>query len=160
MSKQTSKEQTIIFTKKQFVALLKAVYLGNWVANAYRDKKHIKDYEDIENYVFSKAPLFGLEKYMDHEETDGDMYYPTSLFEEITDVHIRHDEYDEETLWDELAERLGELKFRKSYSPQELAKFSQKEWFFKLSDCVDSFYEEFEKYGLERLKIETKKEKK
>jgi len=120
----------------------------------------IKDYEDIENYIFSQTPNFGLEKYMDHEESDGNAYYPTSLFEETTDVHIRHDEYDEETLWDELAERLGELKFRKSYSPQELRKLSQKDWFCKLSDCVDSFHEEFEKHGLARLKIETKKEKK
>jgi hypothetical protein len=35
---------------------------------------------------------------MDHEPTDGERYYPTMAFEEETDVHELHDEYDEETV--------------------------------------------------------------
>ena len=47
----------IELTKKQFLALLKAVYLGNWMANANRDGSpedpHVEDYEKIEDLIFS-----------------------------------------------------------------------------------------------------------
>jgi len=35
MKHQNSIINTIILTEKQFFALLKTVYLGNWMANAY-----------------------------------------------------------------------------------------------------------------------------
>ncbi len=146
-------KQTITLTRKRFKALLKAVYLGNWMANAYRTDDMLKEYENIEDYIFSLAPQFGLDKYMDHEESDGDRYYPTSIFEETTDVHRVQEAYGEETFWDELAERLGQRDFFKKYSVEEIKKMSREEYFTKLSDCIDTFNEEFEKFGLERLRV-------
>lgn len=153
-------EQKITLTKTQFKALLKAVYLGNWMANAYRDgsKEHpyIKDYENIEDYVFSLAPLFSLNKYMDHEESDGNKYYPTSFFEEETDVHILHEQYDENSFWDELIDHLGERDFREKYSEKEINTMSRIEFFEKLDECIDIYREEFEKFGIQRLRINGK----
>lgn len=160
MVKQEDKKQIIVLTKKQYKALLKAVYLGNWMANAYRDGSqedpHIQEYEKIEDYIFSLASQFGLEKYVDHEVTDGDRYYPTNFFEETSDVHKLHDEYDEETLWDEMAEHLGERDFFEKYSKEEIRKMSREEYFMKISECVDFYHEEFEKFGLERIRVKEK----
>ena len=61
MTKQNYKKQAIGLTRKQFKALLKVVYLGNWVANAYRTEDMQKEYERIEDYIFSLAPQFGKE---------------------------------------------------------------------------------------------------
>lgn len=156
MAKQEDKKQAIIFTRKQFQALLKTVYLGNWMANANRVNDMQKDYESTEDYIFSKASQFGLEKYVDHEETDGGRYYPTNLFEESTDVHKMHEAYDEETFWDELADHLGERDFMKKYSIEEIQKMTQEEYFVKLSECIDFYNEEFEKFGLERIEVKKK----
>lgn len=153
MTKSKDTELKITLTKKQFEALLKVVYLGNWMANAYRTDDKKEEYENIENYIFSKAPLFGLEKYMDHEAADGDSYYPTRLFEETTDVHKLHEAYDDETMWDELAESLGERDFFEKYSEEEIKKMSREEWFDKQYQCIDKYNLEFEKYGLERIRL-------
>lgn len=40
-------KQLIEFTKERFEALLKLVYLGNWMANAHRDEP-IAEYERLE----------------------------------------------------------------------------------------------------------------
>lgn len=156
MAKQEDKKQAIIFTRKQFQALLKTVYLGNWMANANRVHDMQKDYESTEDYIFSKASRFGLERYVDHEESDGERYYPTSYFEEETDVNKLHEEYDEETMWDELTEHLGERDFLEKYSAEEIKKMSQKDYFFKISECVDFYHDEFAKFGLERIRIKEK----
>lgn len=145
--------QSIEFTNEQYLALMKAVYLGNWMANAYRIDDKKKDYEAIENYIFSFAPKFGQSRFMDHETTDGDRYYPTMAFEEETDVHEFHDEYDEEAVWDELAEWLGGRDFSERYSETEIKAMSRDERFIKLSKCIDVYHDEFEKHGMERIRI-------
>ena len=151
------KKQTIELTKKQFEALIKAVFLGNWMVNAYRDGSledpHIHEYENIEEYFFSLAPQFGLEKYMNHSVDDVGKHYPSNFFEETTDVHKLHEVYDEENFWDELAERLGERDFIKKYSREEIKKMSEKNYFEKLYKSIDRYSEEFEKLGLERMVI-------
>lgn len=151
--KSNNQKQTIELTKKQFIALLKVVYLGNWMANANRAKNMKKEHEGIEDYIFSLAPKFGLEKYMDHEASDGERYYPTGEFEENTDVHVLHDEYDEETFWDEMAERLGERDFFERYSLKEQKKMTKDERFTKLYECIDLYYDEFEKSGIKRIRM-------
>ena len=149
-------KQSIEFTNEQYLALMKAVYLGNWVANAYRIDDTKKEYEAIEDYIFSFAPKFGLARFMDHEAADGDRYYPTRAFEEETDVHELHDEYDEETVWDELAEWLGERDFFKRYSEAEIEAMSREAYFIKKSECVAVYEKEFERHGIERVRIAKK----
>lgn len=127
--------------------------MGNWVANAYRTENMQKDYEGIEDYIFSLAPKFGLDEYVDHEESDGNRYYPTNFFEEKTDVHNLHEAYDQETFWDELAERLGERDFLERYSKEEIQKMDKDERFTKLYECIDAINEELNEYGLDRIRI-------
>jgi len=149
-------KQAIEFTHEQYLALMKVVYLGNWVANAYRTEKMKKDYEAIDDYIFSFAPKFGLSRFMDHEATDGDRYFPTRAFEEETDVHELHDEYDEETVWDELAQWLGERDLFERYSEAEINAMSREEYFRNKAECVAVYEKEFEKHGMERVRIAKK----
>lgn len=148
-------KQTVEFTNEQYLVLMKAVYLGNWMANAYRIDDKKKEYEGIEDYIFSFAPKFGLKKFMDHEETE--RYFPTRAFEEETEVHELHEEYDEETVWDELANWLGERDLFERYSEAEIKAMSRDEYFVKKSEYVAVYEEEFGKHGMERVRIEKKK---
>lgn len=149
----------VSFTKKQFKSLMKVVYLGNWMANAHRTDDKKKEYEGIENYIFSLAPQFGFDQYVHHEKSDGKHYYPTSDFEEGTDVHILHEAYDEETFWDELAERLGKRDFMKKFTKQEIEEMERDECFTKLYECIDKWNEEFYEHGIERLSIKSSNNK-
>lgn len=143
----------IEFTKEQFENLMKLVYLGNWMANAHRTDDVIKKYEDLEHYVFSFAGDFGLEKYVDDEKVGDGKFYPTRFFEEETDVNELHDEYDNETFWTELPNRLGERDFMRKYSEKDWERMSREERFLRRQECDIKWEEELEENGLERLEI-------
>lgn len=69
----------------------------------------------MEDYIFSYAHDFGLDELVDHEEKDGDKYYPTRTFEEETDVQDLIEEYDNETFWEEIIERFSDRDFMQKF---------------------------------------------
>src|SRR3990167_4344335 len=120
------------FTKKQYLSLMKLVYLGNWLANASRlQDEQIKEYEEIEDYIFSFAKEFGYDRYVEHESEDGGRYFPTRYFEEETDVEILREDYDNETFWQEAADRFGDRDFIKKYGEEAIAKMDRDGRFVK-----------------------------
>ncbi|MFH1938305.1 MAG: hypothetical protein ABIJ60_02100 [Patescibacteria group bacterium] len=141
MKKSDNKQIKISFTKKQFEILLKLVYLGNWMANANRtgalDDPMKKEYEEIDNYIFSLAKQFGLDEYVDDEDAADNRFYPTRKFEEETDVNQLHEEYDEEIFWAEIIDRLGDRDFFQHYSKKEIKKMSREERFKKIYEFID-----------------------
>lgn len=148
--KKSSEKHSIELTPKQFLALLKVVYLGNWMANAFRtgnekDPVH-KGYDDIADYLYLLAPRFGFSEKIEHE-----LEYDASG--ELTEVSRLHEEYDEETFWDEIIDRLGERDLFEKYSRDEIKKMSREEYFDKLYACQDAYTDEINKHGVERLRI-------
>lgn len=155
--KANVEKKMIGLTREQFFALLKAVYLGNWMANANRDGSpedpHKKEYEEIEDYIFSYAKYFGFAEYVDDEEAKEGKFFPTRKFEEETDADKLHEEYDEETFWDELSDSLGERDFYSKYSDKEREKMSREEHFIKMQECIIKWENELIDNGIERLGI-------
>jgi len=143
----------IELTKEQYLNLLKLVYLGEWMANAHRTEDRIEKYENSLSQILSYAKDFGFSDYADDEEVGDGRIYPTRKFEEETGVHDLHDEYDEDTFWDELIDRLKGRDFFKHYKKEELEKMTQDEYFDNLGKFTDKWEEEFEKHGIDRLKI-------
>ena len=150
-----SKKQSIEFTKEQFFVLLKAVYMGNWMANgnAEEEGELRKDYDALESLIFSHASQFGFDEYVEHKGSQGDACYPTSQFEENTEVAEIKDAYDEATFWGELAARLGAQCFAQRYSKAVADKMSPSEHFTKLHECINLCADELEKFGLDRVSI-------
>lgn len=140
----------IDLTKEQYVALAKAVYLGNWVANAHRcghdHDPTLPEYDAIAEYVYSLAPQFGLPKNIEHELEFGDLGYATEL------ARLR-EEYDEEVFWSELCDRLGERDFVRRYTSEERMQMDEDEHFERLNACVSALEDETEAHGLERLEF-------
>lgn len=151
------KQKEITLTKKQFLTLLKTVYLGNWLANAIRtgrpDDKHIKEYEDMEDYIFSFAKQFGYTKYVHEDDAYKGKYFPTRDFEEDLNLHELIQEYDEESFWEELPDRLGQRDFHRKYTSREISNMNQEERFTKLCECIEEWQEEIYKNGLENISI-------
>lgn len=155
MNNKNNKEtkKTISLTKKQYLSLMKAVYLGNWMANACRAKDKIKDLDDIESHIFSYASRFGLQEFVDHDSDFMDTYYPTRAFEEDTDVHELHDYYDNHIFWQELASRLAQRDLNETYSKKEITQMSDYERFEKLMDLEEKIADRLYKNGLEFLRF-------
>lgn len=158
MTKSNNNQQIEIgFTKKQFEILLKLIYFGEWMVNANRagtpEDPIKKEYGAIKHYLFSFAKQFGFDKYVDDEDAKKGEFYPTREFEEETDIQGLREEYDEETFWAEIAERLGDRDFFRHYSKKEIKKMSREERFNKLYEFIDKWGEEINKHGIERLEI-------
>ena len=58
----------IKLTKEQYENLLKLVFMGSWMANAFRVKDTVKKFEELEDYIYSFAKDFGLENYVEYDE--------------------------------------------------------------------------------------------
>lgn len=155
MEAGTPKKQ-VEFTRKQYLALLKAVYLGNWVANGYRDggplDPLVDEYENTLHLVFAHARQFGLEKYA-HGEEDDEVYHPTRLFEEGTDVRRMLDAHDDAVFWDELAERLGERDFHNRHAEEDIAAMSEDDYMRRHREYIEKYEDELSDHGLDRLEI-------
>lgn len=132
-------------TKNQFKTLMELVYLGNWIANSHREEGQIKKYDDMEKEIFLMARQFGLSQFADE---DG---YPTGNFEESIWELI--DEYDEETFWVELVDRLAHRDFYRKYSEVQLKKMSQDQQFEKLCTITEKYEALFAKHGLDALNL-------
>ena len=140
----------INLTKKQYEILAKAVYLGNWMANAQRtgrkDDPHYKEYEDIADYIYSFAKDFGFPDDFEVglEFSDGE--------EEPPEASRLHGEYDEQNFWEVLPDKLGERDFHRKFSDEEREKMDPEEHFIKIQECIIAWENELEKHGIERIK--------
>ncbi|TAN58542.1 hypothetical protein EPN15_00600 [Patescibacteria group bacterium] len=143
----------IEFTKEQFGSLLKSVYLGNWIANAHRTDDMIKEYEEIEDYIFSHAKEFGFDEYVDDEKADKGKFFSTRIFEEEAGMQKLIEEYDEETFWDEIIDRLAIRDLFSQHSRVELEKMDGNERMEKLGILEEKWAEEINEKGIERLEV-------
>ena len=143
---------TIEFTKKQYENLIKLIYLGNWMINAFRIDEGVKKFEEVTDYIYSFAKDFGLEKYIEYDEKFN-KFYPTREFEEDTDIEHYMDEYDAETFWDELVHNLATRDFIGKYGEDAIRKMDFKERIEKEEPFIGKYEKEFEKHGIENLEI-------
>ena len=146
----------INITNKQYLSLIKMVYLGNWMINAIRTgqkgDEYVKEYEDLEQYIYSFAKDYGMEKYIEFDKKMA-QHFPTNEFEVNTDLNLRHEEYDEHTFWEELFYKLYERDMRNKYSPEEISKMTFEERIRLEEPFRQKWDKELEKYGVERLEI-------
>jgi hypothetical protein len=146
----------ILFTKDQYLKLLKLVYLGNWMINAIRSgakgDEIMKEYDELEQYIFSFAKEFGFEKYIEFDKKLG-KFYPTADFEDNTDVDKYKEEYDDDTFWDSLMYKLSWRDFVNKYGMETINKMSIKERIEKEQPFLDKWADEIDKHGVQRIDI-------
>jgi hypothetical protein len=144
----------INFTKAEYRLLLDLVSLGTWVLTSHdteEDQKK-KKYEEVEQKIFSHAKEFGCEKLIKYDEKFG-AYFETREFDE-TEKYGFIEEYNENTFWDELINRLAERDFIKEHGFEEIEKMSFEERIRNNQKHEDKWTDEFEAHGIDRLKID------
>src|SRR5918996_4982633 len=93
----------ISFTPEQYKSLLMLTYLGSWMVNAHKIDPD-KTFDDLAQYIYSFVQSFGIKDLV--ESTGDGKHYPTKEFDELAEEYL--DEYDSETFWDELIDRLAD----------------------------------------------------
>jgi hypothetical protein len=129
-------------SKEQFRVLQDLVYSGNWVINANRETDLIKKYDEMESYIFSKCADFGFKELC---EKFGDRYGPTVAFDE-SGIMDFVDEYNEETVFQEMAEELAYRDAPGGLGQEELNDY--------IDARYDRYMKEFEENGFENVSID------
>lgn len=140
----------IEFTEKQYRLLLDLVFAGEMLVNGARKLEDaVKEYEELQQYIYSHAAKFGLKNLVEYDK-EYKMYFETHEFEESPITGFL-EEYEDDVFWDRLAYYLAkrdvETEFRgiKKVDPYEKKK--------RIMDLEEQYQKEFYKYGLGRLNV-------
>ena len=129
-------------TDKEFRRLLDLVYVGNWVMNSMRGSQRIKDYDDVESKCFSyclKTGMYSLFEMMDGEVIPSASFEDGGIQEAIMD-------YEDAIFYDILAEELA----RRDMDAEQISQDDTGE----LNERMEEYYSEFEKNGIDNVKVE------
>ena len=78
-------------------------------------------------------------------------YFPTAIYEETIDVFDHIDEYDDDTFWDELSERLAYRDLIEQIGEDAAANMESGERVMKIEEIRSGYIDEFCEHGLERI---------
>ncbi len=93
----------IELSTKQFRRLLDMVYIGNWVLNSARGNDRIPDFDEVESFLFSQCPKYGMDTLC--ETVDGEII-PSRAFSE-GGIHEAIMDYEDSVFFEILAEELA-----------------------------------------------------
>ena len=132
----------IELTEKEFRRLLDMVYIGNWILNSCRENDRFQVYDDLEEKLFALCRQHGMSSLVQHWEGHD---YPSRAFAE-GGIHEAIADYEDAVFYDILAEELA----RRDMSAEAISQNDEEE----LNSRMDEYYEEFEKNGIENVKVQ------
>jgi hypothetical protein len=138
----------INLSDEQYKQLIDLVFLGNWMINSFKTEDMEMKYEELEQYLLSKASEFKQEDYVIFDEKLK-QYFTTRKHEEENDKYIQ--EYDNYTFWDELGDRLATRDMKRIIGP--VKSISDEHWSIK-HEIEETYSQEFEKNGIKNVNVE------
>ncbi len=149
----------LALTPEQFKTLLRMVYIANTVVNGHRDEDFAVEYDDLEQYVFSRAKDAGFPAATVRHSIAGDEHHhPSRVFENDSEVNKLLDEYDLHIMVELLSEKLAERDIEISHGPLAKEKLPERDYLNLLELTADNYDKEFLANGLTNLTIKTKGE--
>ena len=142
----------INITNKEYRTLVEALELASWVlhAHAEEERKETKRFRELEQNILSFAKDSGMKNEISYDPKLEE-YLPTRQFEEQVLRYI--DEYNEDTFWEELIDRLvkRDLMLQEGTEGYANLSFDQR---FQKEDPIRLKYEtEFENNGLDNVVV-------
>ena len=142
-------EICIAFTKEELKLLLRLVYNGLNII----ESENVEE-QDIElslmDKILAQVKKNKLMRGIEYDSEDNS-YYLTRKGE--NELEEDYDLYSEEEFWDELIYRLGLRDLLQEIGEKEYLKLSVEERIERLSEYEEKYDNEFEKRGVERLRI-------
>jgi hypothetical protein len=143
----------IDFTEKEYRSMLEAMQIADWVLHAHE----IEPRTDTKNFaaLFEKLLAFandmGCEDLVELEEDDN-KYYPAIELESAVEEFI--EEFESNTLWEELVSRLSERDVLRKAKMTELMDIETKERISLFSEAEEKWTEEISTFGLDRICVD------
>jgi hypothetical protein len=140
---------TLNLTPEEYRTLLKVVFLGNWMANAYREEP-LADYDNIEQVLLSRASGFKADDLVDFDHKKKTWAH-TREFEDEMGEQI--DEYNIEALYDELGYWLARRDLLNEIGEAAARGMTAAALSSAQQAYLEKYDEEFDDNGIERIGI-------
>jgi hypothetical protein len=140
----------IELANEQLASLAKLVFLGNWLANSWRNEDVIEEYDEVESLVLAAAAKNGLEDYVEFDEEEKKAFPSRELEEKMTEVV---DFYNDNTFWDQLIYRLADRDYVRKYGEESFEQLATDKGMEKERPLVEKYEKEFNEHGLDRLEL-------
>ncbi|MGD1009565.1 MAG: hypothetical protein ABR951_05370 [Candidatus Aminicenantales bacterium] len=137
----------IELTKEQLGSLTKLVFLGNWLANSWRNEDVIEEYDEVESLVLAEAAKHGFEDYVEFDEEEKKALPSHELEEKLTETV---DFYNDNTFWDQLIYRMADRDYVRKYGEEAFDDLTTDKGMDKERPLVEKYEKEFNEHGLER----------
>lgn len=146
----------LALTPEQFKILLRMVYIANTVANGHSEEgEFLKDYDDLEQYIFSRAKEAGFPGATERHKVDEEVHHhPSPMFENDAEVNKILDEYDTRATFEFLGEKLAERDLEKKYGPHAKDRMPAKDYEEILTERTEEYILEFDDFGFTKIHID------
>ena len=144
----------INITKEEYGTLLDILYIADWVLHSHKIGTSAKteEYRSLTQKLYSYAEKMGHKNLVEYSTTIGE-YLPTKEYEETNESMKFIDEFENDTFWDELIERLVRRDLIRQEGEDNLSKMKIEEWFKKEDPFREMYSAEFEENGLNNISI-------
>ena len=140
----------IELTKEQLDKLAKLVYMGNWMANSWRNEDVIEEYDEVESLILNEANKHGLSEYSELDEVEK-KYVPSHELEEKMAELV--DFYNDNTFWDQLIFRMADRDYVRKHGEEAMAELETEKGMEREKPLLEKYEKEFNEHGLDRLEI-------
>jgi hypothetical protein len=156
----------LAFTPEQFKTLLRMVYLANTVANGHREVDYLREYDDLEQYIFSRAGAAGFPAAtLTHKAVGRDVagtaeeihHHPSQIFENDPELSQIMDEHELSILLEYLSVELAERDIEQTHGPNARERLPAKDYDELLELYTETYEGEFDQFGFSRLFITKEK---
>jgi hypothetical protein len=140
--------------KKEYMLLLHVLEMSDWVLNAHTNKEDSehRDYGELEQKIFSLAQDFGYGSLIEYS-AEVERFMPTRRYEDTRSVMKKIQEFENDTFWDELIDRLAERDAIRDTGEKEFKKMKPIDRIMLVEGYREKYSEEFEKHDLERISV-------
>jgi hypothetical protein len=144
----------IDITNKEYRALLDIFHIADWVLNPYKTKEgpETEEYRNLEQKFFSFAQEMGFANLVENDPEMKD-YFPTREYDETNVVMEAIVEYDNESFWEELMERLAMRDLIVKEGKEKVMAMDDDKRLVKTEKLQEKYAAEFERHGISRVVI-------
>ena len=144
----------LALSPEQFKTLLRMVYIANTVVNGHRDADFAAEYDDLEQYVFSRAKDAGFPAATSRHQLAGEEHHhPSTAFDNDPEVNALLDQYDIHVMLELLAEKLAENEIESKFGPNAKDKMPSTDYENLTEEFAESFSKEFVANGFKNIVV-------
>jgi hypothetical protein len=140
----------IELTKEQLDKLARLVYLGNWMANSWRNEDVIEEYDEVESLILNEANKHGLSEYSELDEVEKKYVPSHELEEKMTELV---DFYNDNTFWDQLIFRMADRDYVRKYGEEAMSELETDKGMEREKPLLEKYEKEFNEHGLDRIEV-------